>query len=242
MDESNQKPNLLSSVAEVYKGLWSYSDKGVITSKSEQETEIQYFSTYFLRPNLFRFELVTPASKYHKELKSVIWSDSKNVCIKHSYSEEKSIVESLSLGIANLAGRSKGCSIFVPSLLMQSLEEMRITDAKDFLMLPDESLEEENCHVIRICAGKSGTFSAKIWISAISSLLKKVERERIAADDAKNYFKQNRFKSFVHFVSWLKYGREIDEEAIKTTHTIVYSQVTTNAEIPKNAFSLAGIM
>lgn len=241
MNESNQDSNLLSAVAKTYTDLLTYSDSGVITSISEQETEIQYFTTHFMRPTLFRFELKTPASKYRPELKSVLWSDSKHIRIKHSYNEEESRLESLGLGIAMLAGRSKRGSIFVPSLLMQSLEETKITEAKDFFLLPDEVIEEENCHVIQISAVKCQRLSAKVWISADSRLLKKVEHDQIAANDAKNYFEQNRFRSLAGFISWLKYGRELGEEAIKATHMIVYSQVSLNAEIPNNAFSLTGV-
>jgi outer membrane lipoprotein-sorting protein len=187
---------ILKEMVSRYSGFSSYQDTGVVqTLPSESllavasaspsfitiasgDTTLVSFKTYFARPRLFRFDwkgAFIPSSRV-----AVVWSDGNK---DYSWMPsrypgrtgfELSSGSNLSFYTHEASGTSAGAIFFVPSLLMDDIDDVpfgrMVTSMTELALLGDERMDGEDCRVIK---GKIDGTPWVLWIGKKSYLLRK---------------------------------------------------------------------
>jgi len=106
------------------------------------DTTKLFFSTYFKRPNSFRFSW----RNFDCDADSVIWCDGRKAFAKYSYELQPRLIESLNLAVAAATGVSGSTAHTISSLLMEDVSGRKLTDLKDLVYVGTEILNGEECH------------------------------------------------------------------------------------------------
>lgn len=142
--------DILRKTFEKYASVSSYQDEGYVevkpVNRTENESSRRYFRTYFIRPNLFRFELRYSLGPQGPEILEILSADGQQIYISRNEEIEK--IETIETGIAKLTGISLGSSYFIPSLLFNlenffvlsnlrvpTLEELNKIDGENFWII-----------------------------------------------------------------------------------------------------------
>lgn len=147
---------IIAKVADTYGQCDSYLDSGCVTThffSSEgvlTRIEERPFSTAFVRPDRFRFQLtfrLHPQSQWHQ---CIIAADKEDVRV---WSDLRSVVErpeSLARALAGATGISGGSAHTIPCLLMPDrLPGRRITELRDLKNFQDGIVQGVQCYRIQ---------------------------------------------------------------------------------------------
>jgi outer membrane lipoprotein-sorting protein len=136
-----------------YAAIESYQDRGVVltTWPDKPQADEIIFTTFFRRPNRFRFEWTShhpyPPLR-HLKTHNLIWCDGTNVFF---YRDQNGGVEpeaSLIMAIAGATGISKGSALTVSNMLLPEIDAVSLADLQD-LHLREDIFEETSCYCIR---------------------------------------------------------------------------------------------
>lgn len=147
--QSPRQPELAKSIlqksGEKYAAVSSYQDSGTVevTSEGEQKSSgsIQ-FKTYFMRPELLRFEWVDNSAG--KPTNNIVWLNGKETSIYH---EPNALKRGEALGLVAATVRSEGAAQSIPRLLM-NLGGFALTDLAELSLEREEKFDGAPCYVI----------------------------------------------------------------------------------------------
>jgi hypothetical protein len=166
--------DIIKKVYKAYSEAENYVDKGQVTTvyinKGKQVTDIKMFSTYFIRPDRFKFEL-----KYKTDVqnsnwgKYVVMQDGGDPVPGHPESGKSETPEPLSMAIAGAESISGGSAFYILSLLLSyDVGGSKITDLQDMKVV---DLRDNSFQIRGVRSGSRVT----LWIDATSFLIKRVE-------------------------------------------------------------------
>lgn len=237
---------ILAQVGRTYEELNSYSDRGYVLSKKSPDEPFEKdktFSTYFKKPNYFRFEWFECGQ--HAKLRgkdcipNIVWCDGKNSYCKYFIQNSAERLKSLSSAIAGATGISGGTARRIPSLLIDEMCGEKITDSQSLALLPEGSQSDGKCHVLHY--GKEGEL---YYIGKADSIIQKIERDLVIDTKAmENKLRSQRFKSLNALGIWLVYkfaNRHAAPAALRHIQTSIYEEVNLNPDLPDEIFSEAG--
>jgi outer membrane lipoprotein-sorting protein len=166
--------SIVEKMGAQYANASSYQDTGVVLEGTSREPVLQ-FKTYFVRPQLFRFEWTDRSPVNSEEQFNVVWSDGKQT--QRYYSWDDSPVEKeedIGFGIAGATGISRGAAHTVPSLLMEEVGGLRLTELTKLSLAGEETLAGEDCYIVR-GFNRDGT-PTDMWISKRDFLLRQLKQ------------------------------------------------------------------
>ena len=173
---------IIEKMIETYKNSISYQDTGIVieTTFSEKLGKIvnkKPFKTYFVRPNLFRFEWKESFYPGKRMYRCVVWCNGKDT---YTYWQTGKLerMRNLKDGILANAGVSSGSSYTVPSMLIFSEESFILKNLVIEKITNEEEINRTLCYVIQ---AKHKTRKKKyfIWIGKKDFLLRKLKRDII---------------------------------------------------------------
>ena len=166
---------IVQRMAEQYSTISSYQDYGVvetIENKTGRRRPAISFKTYFMRPQLFRFQWVEHGSLAAPG-RNIIWYDGKQSYSYYAIEPDKVEKEKdLSSAIAGATGVSLGSAYTVPTLLIKDDGGFRLTDLKNLSLSGQERFEGEDCYVLKGTHPSGETY--EFWISKRDYLLRKL--------------------------------------------------------------------
>jgi len=241
---------IIKELGEAYLAFQSYQDTGYSETLWDPGTDKERlvgltFSTIFKRPNFFRFEWRDRHPfKDAPEKIAVIWCDGKHSYSKYSFLKKQRRNENLGLTVAGATGVSSASAHTVSALLMKEVRGRKLTDLTNLSYLGSESLNNEDCHILRCTSERRTEDVTDFWISKSRSILLRIERDYVLElGGAAERLKKDRFKSVRSFIRWFRCRRDmtgsVKRNAVlkQSTH---YQNVIINAAIATDSFSLAG--
>lgn len=242
---------ILAQVGRTYGELNSYSDRGYVLSKKHPDEPFEKdktFTTYFRRPNYFRFEWTYCDQFAHFKSKantpSILWSDGKNVYLNFSFSGKVEQVKSLRMAIAGATGVSGGTAHTISALLMKEVGGRTIIDDANLNILSEQLVSDELCYLLG-----GNKKEEQYYISKSQKTVLKIDRDMVIDPMAmEKELGSERFKSFNSFMTWLIFKfatRAIPKTsrgASRLIETHVYEEVNLNPDLPDEIFSEAGMI
>lgn len=164
-------------MTERYTSMQSYQDCGAVRvySRLLPLTIDLTFQTYFVRPDLFRFE-------WHSQSRLLRWSDGfrhyaaiwSNGDSVYTYWNTRGLREERSLksAVAGATGISHGSAHTVYRLLNNKVGGFTFTELQQLSKLHGQKFEGTPCHTIRGRHPRGGTY--KLWIGKEDLLIRKV--------------------------------------------------------------------
>jgi len=146
---------VLKAMLSRYSALKSYQDRGIVlrTWPDKAEPYEISFTTFFRRPDLFRFDWIShhpyPPLR-HLKTRHVIWSDGKDA-LHYTIDKDSSKMkrkESLFMAVAGATGISMGSALTVFNMLMPEYGARSFTELRD-IDLRTAVFEGIDCHCIR---------------------------------------------------------------------------------------------
>jgi hypothetical protein len=239
--------DVLIRVAEAYRSFESYSDVGQMETLWQPGTDKERlsklsFSTYFKRPNLFRFEWCDYSNEPRlPDRVNIIWSDGKHFYTKYCFNDKPHRVRDLSLMVGGAAGVSSGTAPAISTLLTDQIGGLKLTNLKAPGYVGSEVVEGEECHHLN-----DSFRGTHIWVSKPRSIVLRIDNDYVieAGSNARK-FKDDRFRSVGFFMLWLinsaiEVTRKKRDENLHVSHKTTYRDVITDSDIPDYIFSLAG--
>lgn len=268
--EHTNADEILKSLGSVYAELESYQDKGYVESifhpGTEQERVTRLtFQTYFLRPNLFRFEWKDRFFDYSEEQHTIIWCDGKSAFEKYPEQKVKrigmpfrcsNVTRDLGLIIAGATGVSKGAAHTVPALMMPDVGGRRIIDLKNVRYVDDGEVCGESCYRVENNDSNPRKNETIFWISKSRLIVRKISKDYVVggsqsyvADfEAAPWWSPRRwFESLTEQLLFKQFGfkqchmpvpprRIVHSEEFSIKSATVYESVEINQGISKEIF------
>lgn len=243
---SEDVAEILAQVGRTYAELNSYSDRGYVLSRKHPEEPFEKdktFTTFFKKPNHFRFEWFECGQ--HAKLKgkdgipNIVWCDGKNSYCKYTFQNSVERIKSLSSAIAGATGISGGTAHRIPSLLIDEMCGKKITDCQSLVLIAEDVTSDGKCYVLRL--DKEGEL---YYIGKTDKIIQKIERDLVIdTKSMENELRSHRFKSLSAFGVWLIYKfatRSAPHGVLRHIQTSVYEEVNLNPDLPDDIFSEAG--
>lgn len=178
-DSSTIAQEIIKRMGEKYADFSSYQDTGFIETtfiiNSGKQVSRKPFKTYFVRPNLFRFEW---RAQFHPEspwILCVLWCDGKDT---FTYWESGKLdkMKSLLDGISANAGVSSGGTTTIPCMLLKSGCHFTLINLQNLYLIGEDKLEGDKCYIIEGTDTKIEK-KYKLWIGKKDPLLYKLESQ-----------------------------------------------------------------
>jgi outer membrane lipoprotein-sorting protein len=180
---------IVTRMAKVYATCASYDDTGVVVTTwySSDGTRVTQkpFKTWFVRPDLFRFEWKEENAgrpERSRQGPSVVWSDGKKAYNSYpmdGYAVEEN--ESLGMAIAGATGISSGSAHTISRLLIaHEVGGFGLEELTDLTQVGEATFEGTPCYLIRGKHPAGDTI--ELWIGKQDLLLRKM-RTQTAFDD-----------------------------------------------------------
>jgi hypothetical protein len=130
--------------AEKYADCRTYSDSGRI----EDTSGIITFKTFFVRPNLFKFEFTRRAGDH--DTSGIIWSDGNEFFSTYNHAFDHVPCDSFSSLFAEIGSAAAAVSYLVPMLLLPDYAGLQaLTYAGPYVSVEHTSVTDRSCHRIR---------------------------------------------------------------------------------------------
>lgn len=170
---------VIEKMGEVYRKCSSYQDSGTVqkipVKSSNKQMVRKTFKTYFVRPDLFRFEWREKIPPKQEMSLYVVWCKGKET---YTYWEigkfEKS--KSLEQAIAANTGVSSGGINTVSLMLINQDQSFILNSLVEEKLIGKDSLDGARCYVIRAKHERVGR-EVELWIEKEDFLLRKLKRK-----------------------------------------------------------------
>jgi hypothetical protein len=247
MLEAVDAQELMRQVGHAYSQFESYQDAGYVESIHSPGTPDESrsrltFSTFFHRPNLFRFQWQSRYIEKSPLRTSIIWCDGEKAYKKYGQGKIAR-GKSLELVIAGAAGVSRATAYTIPALLMSEIGGNRPTQRGGFVYIANELIAGEECYRLR----HDAPHETDLWISTSRSVVLKIFEQYIVGEDPapSKWLRERAFKSISGFIRWLKMRKDFawaeEEEPFHVIEQTHYTNVILNEQIPREAFTLEGL-
>ena len=170
---SDEVGEIFASVAAAYGQCRSYRDEGNVTKTyfmPLKRTDLQPFSTRFVRPDGFRFEFRKRRGEYEWD-QYVVWLED-NLASTWWDALRRNERHPLPLAIARATGVSGGSASRVPRLLMPDVIESRGLESEEARVIDVPEASLVNCIVVERNYGSDA--KEQIWIDRATWLIRKV--------------------------------------------------------------------
>lgn len=167
---------VIARMVKVYETCQSYRDEGVVETEIMGVMEKKPFSTYFVRPNLFRYEFthfahpwgIGPKHRY------VVWWDAKTIRSWWTVKPATQTHDSFGSAIAGPTGISGKSASRIPSLLVPGTHwGSGFKLVKGSILLGEESIDEILCYKIEF-SHRSNELVSTVWIDKQRFVLLKI--------------------------------------------------------------------
>lgn len=192
MSENNNPDEIMKALGRTYAQLESYQDKGYVETTfcpgtDEERITKLTFETFFLRPNLFRFNWTDRFSEDSEERHHIIWCDGKSAHWKYPEQEKRLIsmpfslpnaTRDLGLAIAGATGISSGTAHTISALLIPDVGGNRLIDLRNLEYVDNGEVQGENCYHIQ----KTNTQKKEetnLWISNSRLVVRKISMDYV---------------------------------------------------------------
>jgi hypothetical protein len=142
---------ILAALAEVYAECGSYRDCGQVVTRffhaddNPGHTNVQPFTTAFVRPDRFRFEFRDQDDEEWKRY--IVWANSELIRTWWHLHDGVEQEESLALALAGATGVSGGSAHTIPALLLPAqVDGRRLTDLVRLTSLGDDLIDGITCY------------------------------------------------------------------------------------------------
>lgn len=175
---------ILHKMAERYASVSSYQDTGYIEethiTKSNKWISKKPFKTYFVRPNLFRFEWKAQYFPGSPWINCVLWSDGDKT-FTYWEPNKLDIMKSLAHGILANAGISSEGTINVPCMLFNmECGLFKEKSIENILFPKEEVFNGKKCLHLKIRDKRGKIY--EVWIERDSYLLRRLKKRSNYAD------------------------------------------------------------
>lgn len=169
---------ILDRMASTYAGCSTYHDSGVvrtvfIDAKGRQTTE-RPFTTNFVRPGRFRFEL-RDGDVSDGENRYIVWRERNDVQTWWHVSQAIEKCDSLGTALAGATGVSGGSAHTAPALLMPNeIGGGRLTELTRAKRIEDDKLGEAECFRIE---GRYADSPMTLWLDKSSFFARRIDSQ-----------------------------------------------------------------
>ncbi|HEY9759704.1 MAG TPA: hypothetical protein V6C97_31380 [Oculatellaceae cyanobacterium] len=243
---------LISTLASTYAECSTYKDNGIVETTIQPGTAAAtsrqvWFTTYFRRPNYFRFAFLsrTVQDAPTSDSLSVIWSDGKRTYSKLPYIFWNPESD-LNSAITGTIGVTHEASHRIPALLMPHLvKQLPPNETKRIGVDCIESLDEESCYRVHHEL-EQDEVQREYWVSQSRSLLLKVREQMVLGTNTAKAFSTEGGPSTL-LSNFLVWGMEALSSSVAKNpnptpivNETIYRNVTLNEPIPDSAFTEQG--
>lgn len=168
---------IIEKMAAQYASVKSYQDVGVVQEVfgSGRIHKVNEFKTYFVRPDLIRFEWRDAPEESRDSRPNIFWSDGAEIFSLYNFSDGPEKAENISRAVAGATGISRGAAHTIPRLLLTDVIGFSLTEMHRVTFLSHETFEGEECFVVR--GFHPFGFSIDVWISKRDMLIRKIREE-----------------------------------------------------------------
>jgi outer membrane lipoprotein-sorting protein len=163
--------DIINQMARRYSNCQTYQDTGRVEGRQHAMT----FSTYFVRPDLFRFDWID-----HEEepCRNSIWSDGLKVFSRYDHGDGVEEEPNIGLAIAGATGISQGAAHTVSTLLLPdadfALRSRGLLKLAPYVLCGSEMEAGESCHRVR---HSTKNHKGDLWIRASDFAILKYQDE-----------------------------------------------------------------
>jgi outer membrane lipoprotein-sorting protein len=195
LQQALQKPSphpglaksILQKSGDKYAAVSSYQDSGTVevTSNGEQKpTKRVHFKTYFMRPDLFRFEWIDDSTG--ELTNNIIWLNGKEVSV---YQAPNVLKRGEALGLVAATVQSEGAAQSIPRLLTH-VGGFALTELDELSLEREEQFDGAPCYVIKgkhqvptttyapypkvQSTGKEELATIELWIDKTDYVIRKI--------------------------------------------------------------------
>lgn len=176
---------IIKKMGDIYRSCSSYQDSGLvqkIPSDPSDKFNIQKkFRTYFVRPDLFRFEWEEEIHSTQKTYFYAVCKNGEETYTFSSLSGKKRKENNLEQAISANTGVSSGGIRTVPFMLIKQERSSILNGLVNENLIGEESLDGVRCYVLKAEHEKSGK-EIELWIGKNDLLLRKLIRKFSSED------------------------------------------------------------
>ncbi len=179
----------ISSVAERYRAIQSYSDVGIVRLIGKLNLPSCWFETHFVRPQQFRCQFIRPhpyRPLRHLQTKYIVGSDGAASYLYTQPPGSKSIFEAeedLRIAVAGATGISSGAAHTVSELLLECVGGFSLTMLNRLHFRRARSLDGVLCHRISGRHPRGGR--VVIWIGVNDLLIRKIVKHYLRHEEVR---------------------------------------------------------
>ncbi|MBS1956988.1 MAG: hypothetical protein JST89_22555 [Cyanobacteria bacterium SZAS-4] len=130
--------------AQKYADCRTYSDSGRI----ESNLGVMTFKTFFVRPNLFKFEFAHESEEQGKS--GIIWSDGNEFFTSYNHDLDNVPCDNISSLLVEIGLAAQPASYLVPMMLMPDyIDANSLSNAAPYLSTEHTSIADRSCHRIK---------------------------------------------------------------------------------------------
>ena len=180
---------IINNVHKAYSKAQTYSDTGEVkTTYVTQGTQGTYnttFSTAFVRPDRFKFELKYKMKPEDSDwMRYIVWQNGDKIMSWNSRANESKSLKSFAMAIAGPTGISGRSAFYIPSLLrphevrgitVTDLQEIKIVESKDGV-IQINGVQSFNA------MGINSNEKINLWIDSKRFLIKRIDTHTTSAD------------------------------------------------------------
>jgi outer membrane lipoprotein-sorting protein len=179
----------------------TYSDSGRI----EGSLGVVTFKTFFVRPNLFKFEF--NRRLLDEDTSGVIWSDGNGLYNTYNHDLDAAPSDSFSSLLTEIGSAAQEASYLVPMMLMPDFAgESALVNAGPYQSVEHTSIADRSCHRIRSTSPEF-PFKADLLIDSLGYKLRRMIIEFNSEANSQVIFTD------------VSFDREISEDVFKLKHS-----------------------
>ena len=191
---------IFERTSQKYADCRTYSDSGRV----ENERGVMTFKTFFVRPNLFKFEFDHQSDEQGKS--GIIWSDGNEFFTSYNDDLDHVPCDNISSLLVEIGSAAQQASYLVPMMLMSDYAGANaLADAGPYVTTEHTSIADRSCHRIK-SSNLEFPYVADLLIDSLGYKLRRMIIE----------FK-NDLKSQVVFTD-VSFDREISEDIFNIKH------------------------
>lgn len=186
--QSELAASILKKSGDKYATISSYQDSGIVETSggsNKGKKQIQ-FKTYFVRPDMFRFEWID--SSTGRPMTNIVWYNGSET-FSYQESSWQKLEKGRGLGLTAATANSEGAAQSIPRLLL-GFNGSALTELVELVLEREEQVDGEPCYVIRGSqqvpevtydpypkvkkVGKYELAKVELWISKSDSMIRKL--------------------------------------------------------------------
>lgn len=162
---------IFERMAQKYADCGTYSDSG----KIESAVGVMTFKTFFVRPNLFKFEFALASQEHEKA--GTIWSDGNQLFTNYSHDLNQLPCDSISSLLTEIGEAAQQASYLVPMLLLPDFAGSdSLANASPYVQAEHTSIADRSCHRIK-STNQAMSFVADLLIDSLGYKLRRMTIE-----------------------------------------------------------------